>query len=339
MPDGKPAQQGALISPRRTRQRSKMLKSHALTAVEASSSKDDTAQSPSHIDLSVSAETHDISYEELAGIPTASVTRLRRKDHQLLLRKQDLLRKYEILISRDFRVHSASVDATLVFAQEEAGTAVCIAPEGLLLTCSHCVAETVADLDYDRTHWLVFATGRVVGAKCVTWDSQRDLALLKVVSAYDMDGDIRGNDTSRAVVQDTNRAFPFVKLLDVPPPLNARLVCIGHPGSEDLEANEPGVKTNYDVLHLSTGAFRGYAEGQDLQDNSEIGALMHDCWTYWGHSGAPLLDRRSGRLIGLHSSWDDKTAMRRGVPLEAIQAFLESCNLLEKGKADRDPTA
>jgi V8-like Glu-specific endopeptidase len=54
---------------------------------------------------------------------------------------------------------------------------------------------------------------------------------------------------------------------------------------------------------------------------------MHGCWTYWGHSGAPLLDA-NGKLVGLHSSWDDTTAMRRGVPLEAIRAFLEECQWL-----------
>lgn len=59
------------------------------------------------------------------------------------------------------------------------------------------------------------------------------------------------------------------------------------------------------------------------QDNSEIGALMHDCWTYWGHSGAPLVEVRSGLLVGLHSSWDEDTDMRRGIGGEAIGAFLE----------------
>jgi hypothetical protein len=160
--------------------------------------------------------------------------------------------------------------------------------------------------------------------------------LLKIVYAYTIDADTPGNDT---LVQHTNRSFASLKIADAPPPPNARLVCIGHPGSEDLEASEPGVRTNYDVLHLSTGSFRGYSAGQNLQDNSDIGALMHDCWTYWGHSGAPLLDRQSGRLIGLHSSWDDETAMRRGVPLEAIQAFLESCSLFKGGNGNKEPTA
>lgn len=50
---------------------------------------------------------------------------------------------------------------------------------------------------------------------------------------------------------------------------------------------------------------------------------MHDCWTYWGHSGAPLMLRATGELVGLHSSWDDQSGMRRGVPLVALRAFLD----------------
>jgi hypothetical protein len=85
----------------------------------------------------------------------------------------------------------------------------------------------------------------------------------------------------------------------------------------------PGTKTNFDILHVSTGLFRGHAAGQDLQDNSEIGALKHDCWTYWGHSGCPIVETVAGTLVGLHSSWDEKTGMRRGIPLEAILEFLK----------------
>lgn len=106
------------------------------------------------------------------------------------------------------------------------------------------------------------------------------------------------------------------------PKVGARLLCVGHPGSEDLECEEQGVATGYDVLHVSKGAFRGYAAGQDVHDNEEIGALMHDCWTYWGHSGAPLVEVKTGMLVGLHSSWDEETGMRRGVGLEAVKEFI-----------------
>lgn len=75
-------------------------------------------------------------------------------------------------------------------------------------------------------------------------------------------------------------------------------------------------------MHVSGGRFRGYAEGQDRLDNGEIGALMHDCWTYWGHSGAPLVEWRKGGLVGVHSSWDSGTGMRRGVGVEALGGFV-----------------
>ncbi|KAH8651380.1 trypsin-like cysteine/serine peptidase domain-containing protein [Xylariales sp. PMI_506] len=222
-----------------------------------------------------------------------------------------------------------AVDATLVFGQEEAGTAVCISPDGLLLTCSHCVAEDEQQLDSDwrsgKLHWLLFRSGTAVCAECLAWDPKRDLALMRVVQAQTARRvplpSSSPSLTSSAPQPPTSS--PSAPLIETSPPVGSRVVCIGHPGSQDLEASRPGVQTNYDVLHTSTGRYRGLAAGQDPQDNSEIGALMHDAWTYWGHSGAPLLAWGSGALVGLHSSWDDQTGMRRGVPLVAIREFIE----------------
>ncbi|KAJ7475173.1 AT hook domain-containing protein [Mycena galericulata] len=269
------------ISPRRTRQRTKQ--------------------------LLASTRVLQISLPSPPPLPQ-SVTHLSRHAHNLLLRKRDRLRQCDLVIPKDFNRHASAAAATLVFAQEEAGTAVCVSADGLLLTCSHCVAETEDDVDINKMHWLIFASGRVVGARCVAWDGRRDLALLRIVAA-----------------QGEQEQFPHAVLhpSSSSPSIGTRLLCIGHPGSEDLEAAKPGIRTGYDVLHVSTGSFRGLAEGQDPHDNADIGALMHDCWTYWGHSGAPLLDRATGRLVGLHSSWDEDTGMRRGVSFEALAAFLD----------------
>lgn len=57
------------------------------------------------------------------------------------------------------------------------------------------------------------------------------------------------------------------------------LICIGHPGSEDLEtvASSSLVPSTYDILHVSYGHYRGMARGQDTHGKSESGALKHDC--------------------------------------------------------------
>jgi hypothetical protein len=291
-------------SPRKTRSRTKPI------ADKRSIQTEETAVSSSSIDTKDKTSTIAVLSTNL----TSKATKLSKKDHILLLHKERWLRTNTISIPRGGQNLQPAIDATLVFAQEEAGTAVCVSDTGLLLTCSHCVAESVEEYDEDKSHWLLFSSGRVVETKCVAWDAQRDLALLRIVAAQKIEG---------ASSSSGEQEFPFISLAESTPKRDASLGCIGHPGSEDLEASLPGAKTNYDVLHVSVGAFRGYAVGQDLQDNSEIGALEHDCWTYWGHSGAPLVDRRTERLVGLHSSWDEETRMRRGIPLEAVRSFME----------------
>lgn len=249
-------------------------------------------------------------------------TGLRKAEREVLALKQRKLRDPQLQLGLQTSENRQAVAATLVFAQEEAGTAVCISDEGLLLTCAHCVAD--AD-GVGEGRWLLFASGQAVFARCVAWDSRRDLALLQIVSATrpasSESPPAKPNEHASDAI-----ALPSIPIASSPPKPNASLLCIGHPGSEDLEASTSGILTDYAILHTSIGRFRGLARGQDLQDNSEIGALKHDCWTYWGHSGAPLISRGGeGALVGLHSSWDDETGMRRGVPLQALRAFLGEC--------------
>lgn len=271
------------------------------------------------------AGTGSIVMQQLPRDLTRSHTGLDKSDHALLVKKQAWLAENAVAIPRGFVRHRSAVEATLVFGQEEAGTAVCISNDGLLLTCSHCCVDEEGNKpDNSRVHWLIFSNGTVVGARCVAWDGKRDLALLRITKAQ-LDENVGGRH-SRALPDggaQSHSRFPSVKIATGPIAVDSRMMCIGHPGSEDLEVEEAGIATGYDVLHASAGRFRGHADDQDVQDNSEIGALMHDCWTYWGHSGAPLLTWTTGELAGLHSSWDDETAMRRGVASEAIRAFLK----------------
>ncbi|KAK4446414.1 trypsin-like cysteine/serine peptidase domain-containing protein [Podospora aff. communis PSN243] len=303
-------------SPRRTRaQRKQLLRT------------EDAGSSPNPIDLTSRSKTNgpaapappSSAEPRLLESPTSTpisaiasplpgtLPNLTRKDRTLLLHKQRLL------LASPLPPSKAPLQAALVFAQAEAGTAVSIHPSGLLLTCAHCIAETSSELDLAKTHYLLFASGTVVAAKCIDWDGKRDLALLRITAAQ------RGA---------AGELFPSMEIAEEAPKVGTKLLCVGHPVSEDLECEKEGVATGYDVLHVSKGAFRGYADGQDLHDNEDIGALMHDCWTYWGHSGAPLVEVKTGKLIGVHSSWDDETGMRRGVGIEAIREFVKGKGIL-----------
>ncbi|KAF2741111.1 hypothetical protein EJ04DRAFT_558473 [Polyplosphaeria fusca] len=268
---------------------------------------------------------------QLEGLTAKGVMLLQHK-RRLLTNSPSQFQQLDELSEPESSNHGLlknALDATLVFAQEEAGTAVCISSTGLLLTCSHCVATSPSSLSLSQPTWLLFSSGQTVRAITIHWDPHRDLALLQIVAAQ-LPPSHPPLLSRRPVF---SFSFPAVPVVTSEPSKAANLLCIGHPGSEDLEVGRRGVATGYDVLHVSEGKFRGYAPGQDEQDNSEIGALMHDCWTYWGHSGAPLVGRGTrngrgvgndgvGRLVGLHSSWDEETGMRRGVGGEAVRGFL-----------------
>ncbi|KAG2016822.1 hypothetical protein GB937_006024 [Aspergillus fischeri] len=205
-----------------------------------------------------------------------------------------------------------ALSSTLIFAQHEAGTAVCIHPDGWLLTCAHCFGETEAEWRSNSRKWLLYYTGEAVLVECIAWDARCDLALARITALECLP--LPGS-------QNSIPSFTCVPLAPPSTSLKSEILCIGQPGSDDLESSAPR-KTAYDLIEISAGRLRGLMPGADPHDNEEIGALRHDAWTYWGHSGAPLLRRTDGVLLGLHSSWDETTAMRHGVPVVAVREFL-----------------
>ncbi|KAJ6471354.1 AT hook domain-containing protein family protein [Mycena sanguinolenta] len=241
----------------------------------------------------------------LPGLEASELALLRAKQRKLRAEATKTIAS----LPTDSQHMRTALEASLIFAQEEAGSAVCVDPAGWVLTCAHCIAET--DDEYHNamaaTWWLLFYTGLAVQVECRAWDPKRDLTLLKIIAV------------------ECDRELPTFWSLHpsaIAPPSGIRIVCIGQPGQDDLESASAR-RTNYPFVFVSSGKFRGMVPGTDPHDNSEIGTLKHDAWTYWGHSGAPLIHAADGTLVGLHSSWDDETAMRHGVPHAAIQAFLQ----------------
>ncbi|RHZ56262.1 S1 family peptidase [Aspergillus thermomutatus] len=254
----------------------------------------------------------DLIPPELTRLPN-----INPKDTTLLRRKQSRLRASASATqttAAGYGPHAVqALSSTLIFAQHEAGTAVCIHPDGWILTCAHCFGETEAEWQLNRRKWLLYFTGEAVQVECAAWDARRDLALARITALE--------RPAPAASQVNLSPSFAYVTLAPPSASLRAEIICIGQPGSDDLESPTPR-KTAYDLIEISQGRLRGLIADADPHDNTEIGALRHDAWTYWGHSGAPLLRLTDGGLLGLHSSWDDSTAMRHGVPLVAIRVFL-----------------
>jgi len=168
------------------------------------------------------------------------------------------------------------------------GSAVNLRPEGVLLTAGHCVRGVGSHITCR------FPDGRSFNATCVAFDGHLDLAVCTLADA---------------------KGLPYAPLAAAAPQVGSWITAIGQPGSWTPK----GAATGYKPFHVSTGHIRA------LLDNplggQSLGRVVHDAWTYWGHSGCPLFNR-DGALVALHNSWDSSTGMRRAVPYEAIVHFL-----------------
>lgn len=168
------------------------------------------------------------------------------------------------------------------------GSGVNLAPEGLVITNAH-VAKQVG-----ATYTVLFPDGRTFPGRTVAIDGELDLALVALTSA-----------TGLPIAPVSRRA----------PRVGDFVAIIGNPGTSTPD----GEPTGYQRFHVSTGKIRGFLD--DPLGDQSLGRTKHDAWTYWGHSGSPLFDRR-GAIIALHNSWDSTTAMRHAVTWQAIVHFL-----------------
>jgi len=219
-----------------------------------------------------------------------------------------------------------ALGAAAHLVQAEAGSAVLVGPDAVL-TCAHCVCAEGDPEDDDeeaggaggggaaaaappppparvgRAKLVLLAGGGVLVAECVAADERADLALLRVVAR-------------------AGPAAPWVAPRAAPPRARERVACVGNPSEFDLERGA-GRRIAFapPVFHVSEGECRGETDPARRAALRGLGGLRHTAWTYWGHSGAPLLDAE-GRLAGLHNSWDSDNGARHGVHWRDIAAFL-----------------
>ncbi|KAJ7240875.1 hypothetical protein B0H12DRAFT_1134357 [Mycena haematopus] len=74
----------------------------------------------------------------LPGLPASKLALLREKQRKLQTRSKKTLAS----LPNDTQYLRVALEASLIFAQEEAGSAVCVDASGWVLTCAHRIAET-----------------------------------------------------------------------------------------------------------------------------------------------------------------------------------------------------
>ena len=103
----------------------------------------------------------------------------------------------------------------------------------------------------------------------------------------------------------------------------------GNPYDWDLEGPRGAAPTRngFTPFWVSAGVLQGPLS-EAAAAAKGVGAQRHTCWTYWGHSGCPIVGG-GGAILALHSSWDDSNGQRHAVPLSAMRDFVGAAARLE----------
>ena len=203
--------------------------------------------------------------------------------------------------------------------QAEAGSGVLLSPR-LALTCAHCIChpdDPESDGDsggggsspppqrVGRTKVLLLPSGGYLLAQCIAAHEAHDLALLRITAASPL---LAGVSAFPTCPSPTGKASQAV-------------VCVGNPSEFDLESAELDATISFSppLFHTSQGRVTGPTNPKRLRLG--LGPMRHCAWTYWGHSGAPLINAR-GEVCGLHNSWDPQRGTRHCVSAEQVSAFV-----------------
>ena len=195
---------------------------------------------------------------------------------------------------------------------------------GYILTCCHCVDHdddddndeiNSSDTKIGRIVELVNARGQTFGSICVDACSDVDLAILQIpqdeldlISLTPMYPAKRGSDKD-----------------------GIEIFALGNPCDTDLETSvkdgQKRSKNGFYPFSASIGKLERKISSQKA-NSLGLGRLIHSAWTYWGHSGCPLVSvteqdgKKSASIVGIHNSWDDRNGNRHGVSLDEIWSFI-----------------
>lgn len=254
--------------------------------------------------------------------------------------------------------------AVVHFVQGGSGTGVHIGHGKVLTCAHVVDARSDDELDdiiparVGRQKVVMFPSGRTFLSECAaqveTLDGTKDVAVVVLGTEIDLHSLpllVGNGDESKEGSSD----YPPMALFGrEPASVGERLFCVGNPSSIDLESIDEGtIEFEPPTWHTSIGCCEGYLDpsvhaaaetmsergraptrGEKTKyikaaavkfDNVEEGLFLeHSCWTYWGHSGAPLFNE-VGEVVGLHCAWDDRTGIRHAQKLQNLLDATAKC--------------
>ena len=253
-------------------------------------------------------------------------------DEYVTAGKEELINPYAFRTRRKLNADSErrneSIFRKVEFAME---AAVHIIPSGSgthlgngwVLTCAHCVAhdDYIDSDDNDdneedkigRAVELINARGETFGSVCAKVCNEADLALLKI-----LDGDYEHISPLGCISLASKGSDGD----------GIDIFALGNPCDTDLEDVGRKSKNGFNPFHVSKGKLVSKLNRSEARKLG-LGRQIHSAWTYWGHSGCPLLSLNQTdkedctvQIVGIHNSWDDRNANRHGIPLDDLWEFL-----------------
>jgi S1-C subfamily serine protease len=171
------------------------------------------------------------------------------------------------------------------------GTAFCIDATGWFITCAHLANRAV-----DGKLNLILNAGRkdqrILEAKVIRADKEKDLALLKTVEHGPFNALPIG--TADRLVE------------------TARITAFGYPFGESLAL----AKDAYPEISVSIGAITSLRKKEGKLELIQLDASLNP-----GNSGGPVLDS-DGRVVGIVNSGIEGAAMNFAIPVSFLQEFL-----------------
>ena len=222
--------------------------------------------------------------------------------------------------------------------------------DGLVLTCAHCVDHDDDDENQPRSpQKREFAAGggkrpltrteRVAYEEAhAAWRARTAAALgARRIGRLKTCVTARGaHGVAECVAADEASDVALLRYVDAPPEglgalqlggegddaAGTPVLAVGNPYDWDLEGavGAQPRKNGYTPFWVSAGKLQGEINGDDAAAKG-VGPQRHGCWTYWGHSGCPIVGA-DGTVLAMHNSWDDTNGQRHAVPLRTMRAFV-----------------